>query len=443
MSTTSRDRSWTVWGLIFIAAGYASASHAAEFIPINDQTVLGHASSIFSNSYNITAISGDGTVVAGSSHAVGAIYDCARFDCGSGGFAYSLKDRERVILEGSPRTDTYIGGAPVSVRDLSYDGQQALLLGEYRHYESYLSTPQGENYLRDNIVVGDYLSASSMSSDGGVIVGVHGSSGFVWTEQTGLQPAPVVDPEVNFIPSQVSGDGTTMLLSDSDYFLSIVNPLVLSVLASNEWSQRAAVWHDSGESYQLTPVEGNEHLSVTRLSEDGTAVIGSSYNYLPSTSNQIRLSVPTVWRDGIASELPLPAGFESGSAIGVSGDGGTIVGNAILEVKDYPLFVNVDMQTDLLLDNRAVIWRDGQLHILQDWLSDEWGLAEELEGWTLTSAAAISANGQTIAGAGVNPDGEYASWVVTLPVPEPGACGLLAASLLAFALYRWPRTKAA
>jgi len=68
--------------------------------------------------------------------------------------------------------------------------------------------------------------------------------------------------------------------------------------------------------------------------------------------------------------------------------------------------------------------------ILRDFLESSYGLAEELEGWRLTLATAISDDGNTIAGQGIDPEGNSAAWVVFLAVPEPeakflGATGLL------------------
>ncbi len=44
-------------------------------------------------------------------------------------------------------------------------------------------------------------------------------------------------------------------------------------------------------------------------------------------------------------------------------------------------------------------------------------------GWTLTTATAISADGLTIAGTGLNPDGFQEAWVAH--VPEPASVALL------------------
>ena len=43
-------------------------------------------------------------------------------------------------------------------------------------------------------------------------------------------------------------------------------------------------------------------------------------------------------------------------------------------------------------------------------------------GWTLLEASGVSADGRTIVGTGINPDGNREAWMVTLDnVPEPSA----------------------
>jgi hypothetical protein len=52
---------------------------------------------------------------------------------------------------------------------------------------------------------------------------------------------------------------------------------------------------------------------------------------------------------------------------------------------------------------------------IQDVLVNDLGL--DLTGWTLTSAEAISANGRTVAGYGINPSGEREAWVASFVSP--------------------------
>ena len=58
---------------------------------------------------------------------------------------------------------------------------------------------------------------------------------------------------------------------------------------------------------------------------------------------------------------------------------------------------------------------------LKDVLENDCGLV--LDGWHLTVAKGISADGLTIVGYGVNPDGLNEAWIAT--VPEPATLLLL------------------
>ena len=62
-------------------------------------------------------------------------------------------------------------------------------------------------------------------------------------------------------------------------------------------------------------------------------------------------------------------------------------------------------------------------------------LGIDLTGWTLTEATGISADGLTIVGNGVNPDGRIEAWIAV--IPEPAAMPLLGAGLMF--ILRWRR----
>jgi hypothetical protein len=72
---------------------------------------------------------------------------------------------------------------------------------------------------------------------------------------------------------------------------------------------------------------------------------------------------------------------------------------------------------------------------LRDVLTSDYGL--DVTGWNLTVAAAISDDGQTIVGYGLNPAGNPEGWVAT--IPEPASAIVLA--IAGFALLQTRRAR--
>ena len=60
----------------------------------------------------------------------------------------------------------------------------------------------------------------------------------------------------------------------------------------------------------------------------------------------------------------------------------------------------------------AVLWDADGPHPIADLLAEA---GVDLGGWRLLHAYAVSADGQTIAGVGVQPDGEWAGWIAVVP----------------------------
>jgi len=81
------------------------------------------------------------------------------------------------------------------------------------------------------------------------------------------------------------------------------------------------------------------------------------------------------------------------------------------------------------LGQEAFVWDMGQgMRRLKDVLIAQ---GDDLAGWTLTWAEAVSADGRTIVGYGTNPSGQLEAWVARINViPEPGSLSLFALGAL-------------
>jgi probable HAF family extracellular repeat protein len=143
------------------------------------------------------------------------------------------------------------------------------------------------------------------------------------------------------------------------------------------------------------------------VSADGSIVVGSG--------SSSRGSEAFRWQNDFMAGLgDLAGGSFDSRAWDVSADGSIVVG-----------YGNSD-------DGReAFIWdSEHGMQSLSAVLASL-GLEPELENWVLSEATAISADGTTIAGFGINPDGNTEAWIANLtPIPVPGAVWLLASGLI-------------
>lgn len=264
----------------------------------------------------------------------------------------------------------------------------------------------------------DQGGAAAASADGSVILGTLDHTPFTgidtavvrWTEGGGFQTVPLPSGGFGYGVS-ISGDGQKVVggyqAGPPFSFLwtagsgSVMLPTEIREVADitldgetivGQWGGSAALWSEAGgvdpmglpagwdRSY---PAEMTDDLAVCGRVERGVAV----FEY-----------VPYRWTKSGGYELLEATVEQRGQALGISEDGTLVVGTMF-----------VDMQA------QAVIWgSDGSVMTMVDYLA---GFGISVSGWQLTSATAISADGLTIAGDGINPAGGQEGWVVTIPAP--------------------------
>jgi probable HAF family extracellular repeat protein len=144
------------------------------------------------------------------------------------------------------------------------------------------------------------------------------------------------------------------------------------------------------------------------VSRDGAVVVG----YGTSSSGREAFR----WENGVMVGLgDFPGGGFDSVASAVSGDGSVVLGGGVSDLGGEPF-----------------LW--DATHGMRRLQSVLEGLGLDLTGWTLGSAADISADGLTIVGEGLNPEGYGEAWIAV--IPEPATALLLGGGLLALALAR-------
>lgn len=279
-------------------------------------------------------------------------------------------------------------------------------------------------------------TAYAATADGSVIVGAGNFGGFRWTEATGL--VETVSGAGPALTRAVSADGSVEAGGvDRGVFLS---PFVRQA--------------PDGEA--IFPLIDDEFTlgDFRDLSADGSVAVGSAAPELIFFGSAVRWTQA----DGYQPLGSLPGGTDRGSANAVSADGSIVFGSSssargqeafrwteatgmislgdLTSSDELSSTVN-DTTPDGLVavgssSAGAFLWDEQSgMRELRAVLEDEFGL--DLDGWSLSSARGISADGRVIVGNGTNPSGQREGWVAT--IPEPSTALLLAGGLLGLRRY--------
>lgn len=239
-----------------------------------------------------------------------------------------------------------------------------------------LCPPPGEGS-----IFGSY--ASGVSADGRVIVGA--SDGIGGGHLRAFRAA--LDREWQPIMSEpssasaVSGDGT-----------------VVVGIVHLQGVDRAFAWSEAAGMRLLDDLDGGIQSAIAYgVNTDGTWIVGGSSS---GSSDPEYAYEAVLWSStGKATALgDLPGGDYASEARGVSADGSVVVG--LSTVAPSPR-------------TAAFIW--DATHGMRDLrrvLIDQYGL--NLDGWELSSALGISADGRTIVGRGINPARQNEGWIAYL-----------------------------
>jgi uncharacterized membrane protein len=307
-------------------------------------------------------------------------------------------------------------------------------------------------------------AANDVSGDGSVVVGTAGGivsgQAFRWTASDGIVPLGAL-PGVPAQTSEglgISADGTTIVgesnsvLPDVDnepfrwtagggmVGLGFVNPnpfgdgvssraTAVSADGSVIVGWTAFLFDDPNRSWRWTSATGLVHNTgpdrrPEDLSSDATLEVG-------------------IWNDG---DMDSPHEAYLWSAVSglvplgdLPWDGDPFdepedTDSGARAVSDAGVVVGFGQQA---AGDTAFIWDAvNGMRPLAQVLEDEYGF--DLTGWRLIDATDITADGRTIVGRGIAPNGTTQAWIAFLP--EPGSLGLLALGFAGLAARRAPRT---
>ena len=226
---------------------------------------------------------------------------------------------------------------------------------------------------------GDFTSyARGISADGSTVVGysksASGFEAFRWTLDGGMAGlGDLQGSDFYSYANAVSGDGSVVVGCSSFGFISEPGAF--------RWTS------DEGMVY-MGNLPGDRMSVAQNVSDDGSTIVGSSNSRaFRWTSDEGMVALDSPVGNSVMAE-----------ARALSADGSVIVGAG-----------------KFTSELEAIIWDEIYgMRSLKDMLV---GSGLDLAGWTLTDAWDISADGLTVVGYGINPDGNEEGWVATVPEP--------------------------
>lgn len=244
-------------------------------------------------------------------------------------------------------------------------------------------------------------SARAVSADGMIVAGMGesdaGNEAFIYSRTTAIMTGLGDLPGGAFASSAagISADGAVVVGSGSSG---------QGETQAFRWTAQTGI---AGLGFMPTPPGTVRYSAAEAISADGRVIVGEG-----RSMNAVNGGEAFRWTSegGFEPLGDLPGGGFQSWAYAVSADGSVVVGRASIEGPCGPFGCGSS--------GRPFIWdRQHGMRNLRDVLVNDLGL--NLTGWSLQDARGISADGLTIVGNGMNPDGHFEGWTATIGTPAP------------------------
>lgn len=324
-------------------------------------------------------ISADGTVVAGTS------------DSAAGLEAYRWTASGGLVGLGD-----LAGGSVVSSgRAISGDGAVVVGQGSLSVGDGAFRWSGGVMEALGDLPGGTFFSdALGVSADGSVVVGFGtsgaGQAAFMWTAQDGMLELGDLPGGAFFSRANgVSADGSVIVGE-----------------GTSASGREAFRWAQMEGMVGLGDLAGGLISSTANaVSEDGSTIVGGSGS--ASSGDTALEAFRWTAADGMVGLGDLPGGSFASFARGVNADGTVVVGSANIEPGPFA--------------SEAFVWtaETGMVNVREHLVSQG---VTGLEGWTLSIAFGVSADGRIVVGDGLNPQGDFEGWIANLGVLGAPGC---------------------
>lgn len=251
-------------------------------------------------------------------------------------------------------------------------------------------------------VIGPEGIADGVSFNGSTIVGFTGnftatSDAFRWTATEGLVGLGFSDPSLGFS----SGSGAAVDVSaDGSVIVGFSGDSQTGALIPIRWTEETGPTRLSidGESANIFGAAAN-------ISANGRFIVGFGGDINNNTGGEAFL-----WTEQRSLSL---GDLENGTGISIAydlSDNASVVVGASTSIAGQPFGDSIIFNGQ---SQEAFIWQPQLgMRSLKTVLTNDYGL--DLTGWTLLVATSVSADGSTIVGTGINPQGKEEAWVANL-----------------------------